>query len=254
MEKCVSVMSEEYKRKNYGKGVFNSVRKKTAKVSFGVYIFFGVVFAGCAYGIYWSLGQTERYRLAGDEDSVGMGYAIMAFFAVFALISLASIIITIIRHKRGAQKWKEVCAEQSGYTVRDMDEFEYQTMNTECRTIRLLGTAKALAVGQSDGILTRDYIYLADAHHVILKLADLSAACLVKQTVRVKAGNIPGKKNFSYLTVMLLGKNGSSTMAECSQETGRELIDILKQDYPEIDTADGEVISPEAFDELRRKK
>lgn len=40
MERYLPVMSEDYKRKHYAEGVFRSIRKKTAKISFGIYIFF----------------------------------------------------------------------------------------------------------------------------------------------------------------------------------------------------------------------
>lgn len=46
---------------------------------------------------------------------------------------------------------EEKCAEQSGYTVSDMDEFERQTMDMECRAVSLLDPARALAAGQADG-------------------------------------------------------------------------------------------------------
>ena len=230
MEKYLPVMTGDYKRKHYAEGVFASIRKKTAKISFGIYIFFGIVFVGCAYGFYWAMGRIED------------------FFAVFALIALASIVITIVRHARGTGVWKKKCAEQSGYTVSDMDEFERQTMDMECRAVSLLDPARALAAGQADGILTRDYIYLADAHHMILKLSDITAACLVRQ--KVMAGDVPVRKSIEYLTVMLLSKNGNRAIAECSEESGRELIDFLKERFPDIRTADGQVIPAEEFDRL----
>lgn len=251
MEKYLPVMSGDYKRKHYAEGVFASIRKKTAKVSFGVYIFFGIVLFGCAYGFYWALGRIEDYRLSGQEDLISVGYVIAGFFAVFAVISLATILITIVRHARGTARWKKSCAEQSGCTVGDMDEFERQTLDMECRVVRLLDTARALAAGQADGILTRDYIYLADAHHVILKLSELSAACLVKQAVMV--GDLPNRKRHEFLTVMLLSKSGSRAIAECIEEAGAELIDYLKQKFPGIYTADREVITAEAFDKLSVK-
>ncbi|MCI9072473.1 MAG: hypothetical protein HFH80_06615 [Lachnospiraceae bacterium] len=248
MEKYLQVMSDDYKRKHYAEGVFTSIRKKTAKISFGVYIFFGIVLLGSAFGFYWAMGRIEEYRLSGQEDMIGAGKFIAGFFACFALIALASIIITIIRHVRGTASWKSNCAKQSGYTISDMDEFERQTMDMECRVIRLLDATKALAVGQSDGILTRDYIYLADAHHTILKISDLSAACLVKQTVAV--GDVPNRKRIEYLTVMLLSKSKSRGFAECSEESGTELIDYLKQRVPGLYTADGKAIPAEEFDKL----
>lgn len=248
METYLPVMTEAYKKKHYGEGVFTAIRKKTAKISFGIYIFFGIVFLGGAYGVYWALGRIEEYRLSGQEDLVSTGYVIMGVFTFLAVIGLACIIITVIRHKRGAEKWKELCAKNNGYTVSDMNEFEHQTMDMECHVVKLLSTAEALANGQSDGILTNDYIYLADAKHSILKLSDLSAACLVKQTILT--GDMPKRKTHDFLTVMLLSRNGSRAIAECSKESGTELITYLKERYPDIYTAEGNVISSEAFDKL----
>ncbi len=248
MENYLPLMTEDYKRKHYAREVFASIRKKTAKISFGIYIFFGIVLCGCAFGLFWAMGLVENYRLSGQEDMVGTGYFIAGFFGVLAFIALASMIITIVRHARGTGGWKKNCAKQSGYTVSDMEEFERQTMDTECRVIRLLDTAKALAAGQSDGILTKDYIYLADAHHMILKLSDLSAACIVRQ--RVAVGDVTVRKSFEYLTVMLLGKNGNRAIAECSEESGTVLVNFLKQRFPGIYTADGKVVSAEEFDRL----
>lgn len=248
MEKYLPVMDEAYKRSHYADGVFASIRKKTAKISFGIYLFFGIVLLGGAYGIFWTRGRIEEYRLEGQDDLISAGYVIMGIFIFFTVVALISIIITVIRHMRGAQKWKEKCARNNGYSVSDMDEFERQTLNMECRVIKLLGTAQALANGQSDGILTRDYIYLADAHHSILKISDLSAACIVRQTVSVDS--MPVQKKHDYLTVMLLSRNKSRAIAECSKESGTALITYLKEKRPDIYTADGNVISDEDFNRL----
>lgn len=248
MEKYLPVMSGDYKKKHYADGVFASIKKKTAKISFGIYIFFGIVFLGGAYGAYWANGRIEQYRLEGQDDMISAGYVILGVFAVLAVIGLACIVITIVRHARGTKKWKEKCAKNSGYTVSDMDEFERQTMNMECRAVKLLGTAQALANGQSDGILTRDYIYLADAHHSVFKIADLKAACLVRQTLKVDS--MPVHKEHNFLTVMLLGRNRICAIAECTEESGRELISYLKEKNPRVYTADGNVISDEDFERL----
>jgi len=249
MENYLPVMSDDYKKKHYTKGVFHAIRKKTAKISFGIYLFFGIVFFGGAYGICWARGRIEDYRLGGQEDLISTGYVIMGVFVFFTVVALACILITMIRHMRGTEKWKKTCAKNNGYTVKDMDEFERQTMDMECRVVKLLGTAQALANGQSDGILTRDYIYLADAHHSILKLSDLCAACIVKQTISVDSMPISQKHDF--LTVMLLSRNGSRAIAECSEASGTALISFLKEKYPAIYTADGNVISDENFNRLR---
>ena len=84
MEKYLPVMSGDYKKKHYADGVFASIKKKTAKISFGIYIFFGIVFLGGAYGAYWASGRIEQYRLEGQDDMISAGYVILGVFAVLA--------------------------------------------------------------------------------------------------------------------------------------------------------------------------
>ena len=62
---------------------------------------------GGAYGVYWARGRIEDYRLDGQDDLISAGYVIMGVFAFFAVIGLACIIITIIRHARGAKNGKK---------------------------------------------------------------------------------------------------------------------------------------------------
>ena len=100
MEKYIPVMSGDYKKKHYAKGVFHSIRKKTAKISVGIYIFFGIVFLGGAYGAYSANGRIEQYSLEGHDDMIGAGYVILGVFALLAVIGLACIVITVIRHSR----------------------------------------------------------------------------------------------------------------------------------------------------------
>ena len=114
MERYLPVMNEDYKRKHYAEGVFRSIRKKTAKISFGIYIFFGdCVFGGAHMVVYWARGRIEDYRLDGQDDLISAGYVIMGVFAFFAVIGLACIIITIIRHARGAKKMERKNAQRT---------------------------------------------------------------------------------------------------------------------------------------------
>lgn len=59
MEKYLPVMSEEYKRKHYAQGVFHAIKKKTAKISFGIYIFSGL----CSQEVHMeSIGHSEEQK------------------------------------------------------------------------------------------------------------------------------------------------------------------------------------------------
>ena len=61
---------------------------------------------------------------------------------------------------------------------------------------------------------------------------------------------MPINKEHNYLTVMLLSRNKVCAIAECTDESGRELISFLKERNPRIYTADGNVISDEDFERL----
>ena len=65
---------------------------------------------------------------------------------------------------------------------------------------------------------------------------------------------MPINKEHNFLTVMLLSRNKVHhkvcAIAECTDESGRELISFLKERNPRIYTADGNVISDEDFERL----
>ena len=249
MEKYLPVMSEKYKRKHYGEGVFARIHKNTAKISWMIYVFFGVILAGGVYGMMWSLKTCAKYRQNGQEDMVAIGHVMVGVFAAFALIALACIIITIIRHKRGPEKLKKRIAKKNFYTVEDMNRFEQQALEEESRVISLLGVINKTMSGQEDGILTRDYIYLRLDGENFLKLSDLKAAVLIHQ--QVKAGSVQkGMVGVDYLMIGLLGKNGVSCTAECTKEAGLALIDYLKEKCPDLYTADGEVLENSEYQDL----
>lgn len=249
MEKYLPVMSEEYKRKHYREGVFNRIHKNTAKISWMVYLFFGAVLAGCVYGIMWCFKNAEKYRLSGEEDMVMVGNVFTGIFAVFALISLACIIISIVRHKRGPEKLKAHIAKENFYTVEDMNRFEHQALEEESHVISLLDVINKNVSGQEDGILTRDYIYLRLEGEAFLKIADIQAAVLIHQ--QIKAGSRKsGVVGINYLMIGLIGKNGVSATAECTREAGQALINYLKEKCPDLYTADGEVLESSEYQDL----
>lgn len=245
MEKYLAVMTDQYRQKYYKKGVFGAICKNTANVSFLTYLFFGAVFVGCVYGIRWSMNRVAQFVQNGEADMAGVGYVMTGVFVVFAVIAAASLLITVIRHARGPEKWKERCAKLSGYTVEEINQFEHQALEEESRVISLQGAVAKAASGQKDGIITQDYIYLKVGDDTVIRLSDVMAACLVQQTV--KAGkNMP----IDYLIVGVMGKGGTSTVAECTKESGLALIEYLKEKCPGIYTADERVLESREYDML----
>ncbi len=252
MEQYLPVMTEQYRRNMYGEGIFARVHKNTAKISWMIYIFFGVILAGSGYGVVWSLQRIGQFRENGETDMIGIGYGIMAVFAVFALISLAVIILSIVRHKRGTEELKARVAKENGYTVEDLNQFEHQALEMESRVICLLGKVAKATAGQEDGIITRDYIYLRVGREGFLKIADVRAAVLIHQQIRAGAAGT-GKTTIDYLNVGLIGRGGISAVAECTKESGMALIEYLKEKCPDLYTADGAVLESREYDDLWAK-
>ena len=251
MEQYLPVMTEKYKRKHYNEGIFHTIHKNTAKISVMVYIFFGVILAGCIYGMIFTVRREAENRLNGQGDMTVAG-VLLAFFGIFALISLATILVSLVRHLRGAQRLKAQCAKDSGYTVEEVNRFEQQALEMDSRVICLLGKAAKVTSGQEDGVLTRDYIFLTISRNVLIRLSDLKAACLFTQTVTAGGGRqVVGVE---YLLVGLIGKSGSSVVAECTRESGTTLIEYLKEKCPDLDTADGKVLGSREYEELWAEK
>ncbi len=247
MDKYLPVMTEAYRRKHYGNGVFAALQKKTAGISFLIYIFFGVVLAGGVYGAYWCVQNTKADFVAGDPDMKAIGYGMAAICAVFALVALLCLIITICRNCRGPEQWKKYYAKKMHYTVEDMNVFEHQALEYESRVISLVGAFTRTTSGQSDGIITRDYIYLSLGDKVILKLSDVIGACLIEQTVG--AGRGTKKTGIDFLMISVMGKGGYRTMAECTRESGMALVAYLKEKCPKM-YAEEEILEGDEYQKL----
>ena len=245
MEQYFPIMTEKYRRKHYKKGVFARMHKITANTSFLVYIFMGAVLAGGVYGTWWTLKKMDDFRAS---DLTAFGWVMAAVCALFAVIGLACLIITIRRHLLGAEGWKKRCAQANDYTIQDMENFEQQALHEESRVISLLDPVKKNMFGQEDGILTRDFIALTLNDPNILKLTDVSTACLLKQKVKMGTGR--NRTAVEYLNVGLMAKGGTSLVAMCSMESGTALLELLKERIPDLDTADGRVLESYEYDEL----
>ncbi len=250
MEQYFPLMTEEYRQKHYKNGVFDRIHRNTSTVSVLVYLFMGAVFLGGVYGTWWTLTHLEAFR---EADLTVFSYVMAAFCILFAVIGLACIVISVRRQLQGAEQLKEAAAKAHGYTVADMEEFERQALGTNSHVLCLIDPVKKTIQGQEDGILTRDYIALS-LHQAenILKLSDVTTACLLQQVVKVGKGT--NRMGVPYLCVGLMGKDGASVVAECSKESGKALIELLKERVPGLDTADDKILESSEYDDLWASK
>ena len=182
----------------------------------------------------------------GENDVGIFCYVLAAICGIFAVIAAACIVISLRRHARTDDQWKARVAKESGYTVRDIDEFERQALEMESRVITLLDPARKALAGQEGGVITRDYLYLIVGSDYLIKLSDLRVACLYKQSIRVGESH----QAIDYLCVGLITKGGQvSAVAECTKASGRALIDYLKERCPDLDTEDDEILESGDYNE-----
>ncbi len=251
MSQYLQNMNEAYIEKNYpNRSVFEAIVKTTKKVGIGVYIFFGIVFAGSIAGLVWSVNAMNTYKLSGETDMADVGMVICIFFAVLAIISALTLGITFMRGKKGAENWLQTSAKNSLLSESEIQEFERQAMASDSYILKLLDSANKAMSGGKDGILTRDFIYLADINLTVIRCKDLVSTCLVDTVIYV--GSQQQRKPLHYLTLKLLSKNGAEAFAEISPDAANALVELLLQKYPAIDTCDNKVMTEQEYDKYKK--
>lgn len=244
-------MDEAYINKHYPtRSIFEAVVKTTKRVGIGVYIFFGLILAGSLAGLTWSINAWITYKQSGDTEMADVGIIICIFFAVLALISVLVIIITIRRGKKGAADWLKKSAKNSRLSEAEIQEFERQALSPDSYILKLLDSLNAMMSGGKDGILTKDFIYLADTNLTVMRCKDLIAACLVKYSIYV--GDQQHRKPVNCLGIRLLSRNGAESFAEVSVEAGPALLELLSKEYPAINTFGGQVMTEKEYEKYKK--
>lgn len=253
MQTQFQTMNESYIEKHYpNHSVFEAFAAKTRKAGAGVYVLFGALFAACIYGLIWSQGTLEGYRQSGETDMVQTGMVISAIFALFALLAVFCIGLTIWRSKRDGGDWLKQSAVHSKLEEGKIREFERQAMMSDSYVLKLTSGANALISGSKDGILTRDFVYLADSDLTVIPIDSLISACMVNSTYYV--GDSPNRKAIPYLALYLLSKHGVESYAEASLEAGTALTELLLQRNPQLETCDGRVMTTKEYSDFKKAK
>lgn len=247
MSQYFQKMNETYIEKHYPKrSVFEAVAKATKSVGIGVYIFFGLVLAGSLAGLLWSVNSLITYKQSGDTDMADVGMVVCIVFAIFALISILVIAITIRRGRRRAADWLIKSAKNSKLSEAEIQDFERQAFSPDSYILKLLDGINAVVSGGKDGILTKDFIYLADTNLTVIRCKDLVSACLVEDVIYV--GSQQQRRPVHYLSIRLLSRSGAEALAEVSPEAGHALIEMLSREYPGIISFDGQALAADKYE------
>ena len=249
-----SKMNEDYAEKHFpGGSVFESAMKTVKRRSFAGIFFFVLFFAGALWGLVWSIGRTIKFVSDGRNDMLGVCIAICVFFALLVLGTFAVLRLMIKGSCKKRSDYIADSAKHSKLPESEIEAFERQAVASDCYILKLTaGLDRALSNGTNkDGLLTRDYIYLADLAQTVMRVEDLKACCFGDYTYYINVGKT--HKKIHCLTINLIASNGVSALSDTTEEAGRTLMALLKERNSEIDTNNGEVLPEGAFDSYKKR-
>lgn len=252
MESNFVAMNETYKRKHFpDELVFAAIQKKSKKMGIGIYFFFVPFMIISIVGAIYSTKLLIETVSAGDEEMISVGIFSVCACLVFFLITLLPVIMTKKRNSMSTEAFIRSVAKNSACNEREILKFERQAMSFDSYILSLTEKYKAVLNGQRDGILTKDYIYLADNNSIVLKFSDIVGAFLVERITTVMANN--KSKRIHSLTISLVSNKNVQTYVDTSIEAGTELLAILLEKNPQIETRGGSVIQEKEFDQYCKK-
>lgn len=246
-------MSDEYAQKHFpGGAVFTSARETIRRRSIGGIFFFGLFLAGALWGLIWMIRVTVSDISQGENGVYGL-----VFCAVFALLALGCFyVLRLMLKTRGqsAAQYMADSAKVSKLPINEIEEFDRQSLAGDTYILKLTaGLDRALSNNiSSDGLLTRDYIYLADNKQTVMRVDSLLSCCFTEYTYYMTVG---GKtKKIHNLAVCLIGPNGVSVLSDTTKEAGLALMALLQERNGAIDTNEGKVLAEgREFDDYRKR-
>lgn len=234
-------LTDKYRQKHYPEGYFASVAKGSGGL---VLVVCGVVLA--LIGICPAAIPVD-YLLGGMDDS--MDISVLIFFIILALVFLGGGILVIIfgikRMRMGKHQWMEKCAESSNYPMSNVEEFESQFMRTDTLIFQLDTSGVT-------NVLTTDYILWGNLLAVcLIKLSDIVGAYLVNLPDTIMVGN--RTKKVITLNVAIFSNHNTSIVLSTREKTAHELLDLLVQRNPNIDTADRRVLHENEYETIKAR-
>lgn len=237
-------MDDAYVQKHFPTGsVFESASKTLKRRGFWGIIFSGVWMAAALLGLVWGIGRTMEFRAEGKDDMLGIGIGICIFFAVVALLFGVLLYFLIRNQTKKREDYIKESAKKSKLPESEIEAFEQQAVASDTYILKLTaGLDRVLSSATNkDGLLTRDYIYLANAAPIVMRVNDLKACCFNDYTYYINTGN--RSKKIHCLAVTLIASNGVTDTSDTTKEAGEALMELLKERNSAIDTNNGMVLA-----------
>ena len=249
-----SKMNDDYARKHFPEGsVFEGAMKTVKRRSIGGLFFFGLFFAAALYGLVWGIRRTLKFMAEGQDDMLSVGIVICGFFGVIVLVCLLVLVLLIKGSRKKRGDYIADSAKHSKLPVSEIEEFERQAAASDCYILKLTaGLDRMLSnATNKDGLLTRDYIYLADPAQTVMRVDSLKACCFSDYTYYIDTGK--QHKKIHCLAICLVAANGVSVLSDTTEEAGRALMAIIKERNSTVDTNEGKVLPEDALDSYKKR-
>ncbi len=246
-------MSEAYAQKHFPNGsVFEGAMRTVKRRSVLAFVFFGIFLAGGLYGLIWSIGRLNEFKAAGQDDMTDVGIVICGFFGLIVLVCVIMFIVLILGNLKKHDNYIADSAKHSKLPASEIEAFERQAVASDCYLLKLTtGLDRALSnATNKDGLLTRDYIYLADPFQIVMRVADLRACCFSDYTYYITVGK--RHKKIHCLAICLIASNGVSVLSDTTEKAGQALMAILQQRNSAIDTNGGNVLPEGALEDYKK--
>ncbi|MDE5587822.1 MAG: phage holin family protein [Acetatifactor sp.] len=233
-------MDRQYREKHYPKGFFAAMAKE-GRGSGVALIICGAILAFIGGGILWiviSVAADGGFNISEDMSEV-------IFFSIVGLIflipGLLIIWFGIKRCRTNEDIWLQKSVEASGYPESVMRDFANQAL--EDGSLKML-----LGAARTQGFLTRDYIFFDNlVYPCVIKIEDIAGAYLVQTSYTT---NVNNKRVRIYSkNIMVVSNHKTSIMSEADEDTVRQLLDMLTDKNPAIDTEGGRMLSENEYNE-----
>lgn len=246
-------MNEEYVRKHFPNGsVFDGAVKTVKRTTIIAIFCFSVFLAGALAGLFWAVGRTMELMAEGQDDMLDVCLVICGFLGLVVLVCVVILFFMIRALRKDRGDYIKTSAKNSKLPVSEIETFEQQAVAPDCLILKLTAGLDRLLSNATnkDGLLTRDYIYLADPSQKVLRVDALRACCFTDYTYYVNTGK--HSKKIHCLAICLIASNGVSVISDTTEKAGEALIALLKERNHAIDTNNGKVVPEGAIDDYKK--
>lgn len=243
MSKGFTPITKEKAQSNYPNGYFEALAKGgnaggKILIACGAILTAIGLLIGCLLMKFFMDAQKGGYN-----DTTGV--IVFGVFSLFFLIpGLIFIWMGYKRKRTGANAWLQKMVDASGYPESVIRDFASQVPQQDSIWFDLTG--KSINVG----LLTKDYVLFENPLKLcVIKRSDVTGAYLVNLPDTVSAGN--KIKTVHCLNIAIFSNHNTSIITETAQKEGEQLIAMLTEQYPQIDTAEGRILSDAEYDNIR---